>query len=141
MRPRRRDDYELAAGSLLQQREDEWARTRSGWTRKEKELTDRATEAERERDANRSRASGDINRADRARSQAESKLAGVQSRLNSANQEIAQLRSRVTASNQRADEMLRTSSTDIRDWFCRQFASLPPLHSRHEIRIALRNTR
>ena len=42
-----RDDYELAASSLLQQHEDEWARTRSGWATKEKELTDRVTEAER----------------------------------------------------------------------------------------------
>ena len=34
--------------------------------------------------------------------------------------------------------MLRTSSTEIRDWLTKQFASLPPMNSKHEIRVALR---
>lgn len=133
-----RDEYELAAGSLLQQREEEWAQARAGWTTKERELTARANEAERERDNARSGTSGEVSRAKAARSQAETRLATTQAQLSSANQEITRLRSQNSSANQRADDILRTSSTDIRSWFTQQFATLPALNSQHEIRVALR---
>jgi hypothetical protein len=131
-------DYEEAAGASLKQREEELAQARAEWTAKEKDLTVRLTEAERSRGSVDASLKADADRAKAAQAQAESKLATAQSQLTAANQEINRLRSATSASNARTDDMLRSSSNDIRAWFTKQFSSLPMLNSQHEIRVAMR---
>ena len=133
-----RDDYEHAAAKLLHDREDEWTRTGAAWAAKEKELDRRALDAKTDLGAAQSEAKREAERANRAKSQVESKLANVQSRLTAANGEIARLRSQVVTSRQHTDQLLKSSNTDIQNWLGQQLASLPPMNSRHEVRVALR---
>jgi hypothetical protein len=131
-------DYEATAGATLKQRDDELAQTRAEWATKEKDLTARLVEAERSKGNIDVTLKADADRAKAAQTEAESKLATAQSRLASATQEINRLRSQSSASSQRTDDMLRSSSTDIRNWFTKQFEPLPLLNTQHEIRIAIR---
>jgi hypothetical protein len=133
-----RDNYEQAAGIKLEESEQALAHARATGVIKEKELNARIAEIERDRDAAESQAAADLTRAKNAQSQSETKLAGVQGQLAAANQEMARLRSQASSSNQRADDLLRSSSNDIRSWFTQQIAALPQLHSQNEIRLALR---
>jgi hypothetical protein len=131
-------DYEATAGATLSQRDEELAQARSEWATKEKDLTARVAEAERNRTTGDASLKADADRAKVAEIQAESRLATARSELAAAKQEITRLRSTTSASNQRTDDMLRSSSSDIRTWLTKQFAPLPMLNSQHEIRIALR---
>lgn len=131
-------DYEEAAGASLKQREEELTQARAEWATKEKDLTARLTEAERSRGNVDASLKAEADRAKTAQTQAESRLATAQSQLTAANLEINRLRSATSASNARTDDMLRSSSSDIRTWVTKQFSTLPMLNSQHEIRVAMR---
>src|SRR5207237_6065837 len=85
-----------------------------------------------------SQAKDDVDRARSAQAQAEAKFVNTQGQLSGANLEISRLRTQVANSNQRLDELLKSSSADIRNWLVQPFASLPRMDSRHEVRVALR---
>lgn len=133
-----RESYEQTAGKQLKERDEELAQARADFTSKERDLTSRANNAERDLVAAKSEATRDVEQARSAKSQAEAKLATAQGQLNAANQEISRLRSQVANSNERLDEILKSSSTDIRNWFVQQFAPLSRMDSQQEIRVTIR---
>lgn len=133
-----RDDYEKTASGMVADRESEWERTKAAWAIKEKELLARTTAAENEAESAKNDANSELSKAKSARSNAESKLATTQSQLTSANSEVSRLRSQLANSERKGDDVLKTTSTDVRNWMQGLLAPLPQLDTKEEVRVALR---
>ncbi|MSR54745.1 MAG: hypothetical protein EXS09_15875 [Gemmataceae bacterium] len=132
------DDYLLTASGMVAERESDWERTKAAWAIKEKELKARTTTAENDAATARSEASPDLEKARGARSLAESQLSTTLSQLSSATSETTRLRSQLADSERKGADVLKTTSTDVRNWMQGLFTPLPQLDTREEVRVALR---